>query len=250
MTQPLRTRLLSGDLLIGTILTLPSPEVAEIMTSCGFDWLFIDLEHSALDYKSAQTIMMAASPGTSSVLRVPFNDDVWMKKGLDLGPQGIIIPQIRSKTDAERAVRLCKYPPAGERSIGIARAQAYGMNFQSYVERANNEVAVILQIEHIEAVEKIDSIVQVAGINAIFIGPYDLSGSMGKIGKVKDPDVREAINRIRDCCLDAGIPLGIFGATVESVQPYIGEGYRLIAVGMDTLLLGREGEKIVKSLQD
>jgi 2-dehydro-3-deoxyglucarate aldolase/4-hydroxy-2-oxoheptanedioate aldolase len=250
MKQSLLTRLKAGDLLIGTILTLPSPEVAEMMSSCGFDWLFVDLEHGALDFAGAQTILMGASPSTACAVRVPANDEGWTKKCLDLGADGIIIPHIQTKEDAERAVRLCRYPPLGERSAGIGRAQGYGLNFQNYIQEANDTVALIIQIEHIDALPHIESIVQVDGIDAIFIGPYDFSGSMGKMGNVKDPDLLKAIARVRDCCRDAGLPLGIFGATVDSVKPYIREGYRLIAVGADTLLLGEAAKQIVDTLGD
>ena len=250
MKQSLLTRMRAGDVLIGTIVTLPSSAVAEIMSFCGFDWLFVDLEHGALDLPGAQSILTGASPSTACVLRVPSNEEDWTKKGLDLGPDGIIIPHVQTRADAERAVRLCRYPPLGDRSAGIARAQGYGMKFQEYVDRANDEIALIIQIEHINALAHIESIVQVEGIDAVFIGPYDLSGSMGKMGKVNDPDLLKAISRVRDCCRKAGMPVGIFGATAESVKPFIHEGYQLIAVGVDTLLLGQAGRQVVADLRD
>ncbi len=249
MNRKFRTRLSAGELLVGTILTLSSPEVGEIMSSCGFDWLFIDLEHGALDIRGAQSLMQAAQPNTACVVRVPANDEVWIKKCLDLGADGIIIPNVRSKEDVEHAVRQCKYPPAGERSVGIARAHGYGLNFQKYVKNANDEIALIIQVEHIDAVENIDSIIEASGIDSIFVGPYDLSGSMGEIGDLNAPNVREAINRIRDCCRNAHIPLGIFATELADAKPYIDEGYCLIAVGIDTMLLSRVAEEIVTGLK-
>jgi 2-dehydro-3-deoxyglucarate aldolase/4-hydroxy-2-oxoheptanedioate aldolase len=156
---------------------------------------------------------------------------------------------VRSKEDVETAVRQCKYPPDGERSVGIARAHGYGLKFKKYVKNANDEIALIIQVEHIDAVENIDSIVEAAGIDAIFVGPYDLSGSMGEIGDINAPNVREAINRIRDCCRNAHIPMGIFATNPADVKPYIDDGYRLIAVGIDTMLLSRVAEEIVNDLK-
>ena len=248
MRESLLTRLRKGDLLIGTIVTLPSPEVAEILSSCGFDWLFVDLEHGALDFAGAQAVLMGASPSTACAVRVPSNDEAWTKKCLDLGADGIIIPHIQTKEDAERAVRLCRYPPLGERSVGVGRAQGYGLHIQNYIQKANDSIALIIQIEHIDALANINSIVQVEGIDAVFIGPYDFSGSMGIMGDVNDPDLLKAIAQVRDCCRDADLPLGIFGATADSVKPYVLEGYRLIAAGVDTLLLGQAAGQIVTDL--
>jgi 2-dehydro-3-deoxyglucarate aldolase/4-hydroxy-2-oxoheptanedioate aldolase len=248
MKESFLTRIREGDLLIGTIVTMPSSEVAEILASCGFDWLFVDLEHGALDFAGAQAVLMGASPSTACAVRVPSNDQAWTKKCLDLGADGIIIPHIQTKEDAERAVRLCRYPPLGERSVGVGRAQGYGLSIQDYIQKANDSIALIIQIEHIDALANINSIVQVEGIDAVFIGPYDFSGSMGKIGDVNDPDLLKAIAQVRDCCRDAGLPLGIFGATADSVKPYIREGYRLIAAGVDTFLLGQAAGQIVTDL--
>lgn len=249
MNRKFRTRLSAGELLVGTILTLSSPEVGEIMSSCGFDWLFIDLEHGALGIRGAQSLMQASQPNTPCVIRVPANDEVWIKKCLDLGADGIIIPNVRSQMDAEHAVRHCKYPPVGERSVGIARAHGYGLKFQKYLKYANDDIALIIQVEHIDAVENIDSIAETAGIDSIFVGPYDLSGSMGKIDDLNAPIVREAINRIRDCCRNAHIPLGIFVTKPADVKPYIDDGYRLIAVGIDTMLLSVVAKEIVTGLK-
>ena len=249
MEDLLKKQLTRGNLLIGTIVTLPSPEVAEILCLSGFDWLFVDLEHSALSIQDAQVILQAAAPQIPGVIRVPKNDEVWIKKALDTGTSGIIVPLVRTAQEAEAAVRLCKYPPQGARSVGISRAQGYGRDFQEYVESANNAIAVIIQIEHADAVNNIDDIVKVSGIDCLFIGPYDLSASMGKIGNVTDPDVQNAILHVKNRAEQAKIPLGIFGATAEAVDPYIRSGYTLIAVGIDAMMLGNAARTITKSLK-
>ena len=245
MKYSLRKKLTQHVPLVGTIVTLPSPEIAEILCSAGFDWLFIDLEHSAMGIKDAQAILQTAGPQVPCVIRVPFNDETWIKKSLDIGASGIIVPQIQSEEEAAQAVRWCKYPPEGSRSVGIARAQGYGAHFKAYVDSANTETAVILQIEHINAIHNITSIVEIPGIDCLFIGPYDLSASMGKMGHVTDPEIRTAISEVKKCADAAGIPTGIFGTSPEAVRPYIDDGFTLIAINIDTMILGNAAKKIV-----
>lgn len=248
MKNSLKKRLSRQFPLLGTMVTLPSPEITEILCSAGFDWLFIDLEHSAMSIKDAQAILQAASPRAACVIRVPFNDETWIKKSLDIGASGIIVPQIQSAKEAAQAVRWCKYPPEGSRSVGIARAQGYGADFNAYVDSANIETTVILQIEHINAIHNIASIVNIPGIDCLFIGPYDLSASMGKTGRVNDPEVRAAISEVKTCADAADIPTGIFGTTPEAVRPYIDDGFTLIAINVDTMILGEAAKKIVAAL--
>jgi len=248
--ETFKQRLTRGDLLLGTIITLSSTQVAEICSLSGFDWLFVDLEHSALSLTDAQGILQTVAPSVPCLVRVPANDEAWIKKALDIGAAGIVVPQVKSVDDAQRAVRQCKYPPEGLRSVGIARAQGYGTHFQAYVQSANEEIAVIVQIEHIDAVNEIDAILDVPGIDCIFVGPYDLSGSMGKMGRVGDPEVQRAISTVRDCTQRVDLPLGIFGASTDAVKPYIQEGYTLIAVGIDTMLIANAASDITSAFVD
>ena len=249
MNESFKRKLTRGELLIGTIVTLPSPEISEILCGSGFDWLFVDLEHSALSIKDAQVILQAASPQTPCLIRVPSLDEIWIKKALDIGPAGIIIPQVQTAQEAKLAVQLCKYPPEGVRSVGIARAQGYGPKFQEYISTANENTAVIIQIEHKDAVNNIDDVIKVSGIDCLFVGPYDLSASMGKAGLTTDPDVQNAIRRVKVSADGAKIPLGIFGATPEAVEPYIQDGYTLITVGIDVMLIGNAAKGITDLLK-
>jgi 2-dehydro-3-deoxyglucarate aldolase/4-hydroxy-2-oxoheptanedioate aldolase len=146
-------------------------------------------------------------------------------------------------------VQLCKYPPQGLRSVGIARAHGYGQKFQEYIATANQETIIVVQIEHIEAVMHIEAIVSVPGVDCLFVGPYDLSASMGKTGLTNDPEVQNAIEQVKQSAQQAHIPLGFFGATTSAVQPYIQDGYRLIAVGMDASLLGNAAKEITHTLK-
>ena len=249
MQESFNVKLARRHLLVGTIITLPTPAIAEIFSSAGFDWLFVDLEHSAMSIKDVEIILQTAALRTPCVVRVPSNDEVWIKKVLDIGAAGIIVPNVRTKEEAEQAVQLCKYPPEGVRSVGIARAQGYGDKFQEYVLSANDEIAVIIQVEHIDAVENIQNLIKVPGIDSLFIGPYDLSASMGKMGQTTDSEVQNAISRVKRRAEKANIPLGIFGPTADAVKPYIQNGYTLIAVGIDTLLLGTAAKSITTSLK-
>jgi 4-hydroxy-2-oxoheptanedioate aldolase len=244
-----RKRLLRGDVLVGTLITLPSAEVAEILAEVGFDWLFIDTEHSPFNAYGAQTILQAAGPGCPCLVRVPANGEVWIKKALDIGAHGIIAPQVNSVADAEAVVRMCKYPPGGTRGVGIGRAHKYGLGFNAYMERANNEIAVILQAETAQAVKNISGIVKVPGIDAIFIGPYDLSAALGKMGQLTDPEVKQAIETIAKACKKAGVRLGIFAATAEAVVPFIQQDFTLLAIGTDGMHMARSAGEVLRILR-
>lgn len=226
-------RLRNGDLLLGTMLTVPAPEIAEMIAKCGFDWLFMDGEHSPLSILDWQRMLQAVANRSAGIIRVPENSEAAIKKVLDIGADGIIAPQVNSAEQARQIVSWCKYPPRGERGVGLARAQGYGLDFSDYVESANTDIAVIIQAEHIDAVDNIDAIARVEGIDAVFIGPYDLSASMGKMGEVNDAEVVTAIDRVTLACKENNVALGYFGVDAKSVQPYIDKGYKLICAGVD-----------------
>jgi 2-keto-3-deoxy-L-rhamnonate aldolase RhmA len=249
MSHHFRKRLKSGELLVGTMVSQASPEMAELLADVGFDWLFIDAEHSPLNPAQIQGLMLGAGKDTPCLVRLPAAGDVPIKKALDSGAAGIIVPQINSAQATEEVVRLAKYAPQGQRGVGVGRAHGYGLGFQAYVDGANEEVTVVVQAEHIEAVNHIDEIVAVPGVDAVLVGPYDLSASLGKLGQVGDPEVRAAIDRVTGACLAAGVRLGIFGLTAAAVKPYIEVGYTLIVAGIDTVLLGQAATDLLAELK-
>ena len=249
MTHDFRARLLRGDRLLGTMITLPSPEVTELMAAVGFDWLFLDAEHSTLEARELQAMLQGAGAAMPCLVRVPAVAQIPIKKALDIGAAGIIVPQVNTVAQAEHVVRLAKYPPAGARGVGVGRAQGYGLRLSDYLATANDQVAVVVQAEHIDAVAQIDAIVGVAGIDAVLVGPYDLSASLGRTGDLEHPDVVAAIDRITQACLRAGVRLGIFGASAEAVRPYMDKGYTLIVAGLDTLLLGQAAKGLLGQLK-
>ena len=248
MTQQFRSRLVNGELLIGTVVTLSCPEVAEVLAGAGFDWLFIDAEHSPLEARDMQALLQGAGPGTPCVVRLSSGEQVPIKKALDIGAAGIIAPQVNSAEQAQAVVRFSKYPPLGARGVGIGRAHGYGLGFQEYVDTANESIAVIVQAEHVDAVDNIEAIVSVPGIDGVLVGPYDLSASLGRLGQVDHPEVTAAIDRVTRACREAGVRLGIFGASPAAVRPSIEQGFPLIAVGGDTLMLGRAAKDVLAEL--
>jgi 2-dehydro-3-deoxyglucarate aldolase len=230
-------------------LTLPSPELAEMISSCGYDWLFMDGEHGSLSTLDWQRMLQAVAGRSAAIIRVATNSEREIKKILDIGADGIIAPQVNTADEARHVVACCKYPPQGIRGVGLARAQGYGRSFADYMETANDSIAVIVQAEHIDAVNNIDQIVEVDGIDAVFIGPYDLSASMGLMGQVDHPQVVEAIDRVGRACQQRDISLGYFGTTAESVQGYVRKGYHLICAGTDAGFVSAGAEQTLKKLR-
>lgn len=219
--------------LIGTIYTLGSNPIAEMIANAGFDWVLIDMEHSTLSLDCVQTTLQVMGEKILRIVRVPGNDEIWIKRVLDTGCNGILVPMVKSAEEAKKAVISLKYPAAGERSVGVTRAHKYGAGFKDYITRANDELILMIQIEHIEGVKNIDSILAVPGIDSIFIGPYDLSASMGLMGQVDHPEVRAAISLVKNKCRDAGIPYGIFGITPFAVEREIKDGCVFVLCGID-----------------
>ena len=240
-----KTRLRNRVPLVGTLLTLPSPEIAEVCAAAGFDWLFVDMEHGLLDIGDVQRMIQAAGL-CPCIVRVPMNEAIWIAKALDTGAAGVIVPHINTVADARLAVRGGKFPPIGTRSIGVARAQGYGTRVQESVDRANDQVVMIPQVEHIDGARHIDEIVAVAGVDAAFIGPFDLSASLDKPGQIGDAEVAAAIRTIRDGCAVAGVASGIFVVDAGSARQAFSEGFSLVCIATDTLLLARVAADVVR----
>jgi 2-keto-3-deoxy-L-rhamnonate aldolase RhmA len=249
MAHDFRARLKNREKLLGTMVTLASAASAEVLASLGFDWLFIDGEHGPLETRELTEILQAVGDKTACIVRVPEAAEVPIKKVLDLGAHGIIVPQVNTAEQAANVVRWARYAPEGSRGVGLARAQGYGLRFREYLSAANREIAVIVQAEHARAVENIESIVGVPGVDAVLLGPYDLSASLGKMGAIDDPAVVAAIGRVTEACRAAAMPLGYFGVTAAAVQPYVARGYTLIVAGVDTLYLANGAKALLAELR-
>ncbi len=247
-TETFRTRLKRGDRLIGTIISLAAPEVVEIVAAAGFDWLFLEAEHAPLSPLDLQRLIIAAH-GLPCVVRLPNHDEIQIKRALDAGAAGIIVPQVNTAEQARAVVARAKFPPQGSRGVGVARANSYGYAVADYVARANEESAVIVQAEHIEAVGNLAQIAAVPGVDAIFVGPYDLSASMGKLGQLGDPEVVAAIAKVAKVTLAAGLKLGFFAMSAELVAPQMASGFTLIACGVDTVFLAQRARETLLTLR-
>ncbi len=239
----LRERVNNGDAVIGSWINTASPIVAEIMAAAGFDFLAVDAEHASVDVAAAQAIFQAiaaANLDCAPMVRLPGNDYAVTKRYLDAGAAGIIVPFVNSADDAREAVRAAKYPPIGDRGLGFGRAQAYGFDVDAYLARANEETLVCVQIEHIDAVRNIDDILSVPNIDAAFIGPYDLTASMGIAAQFDHPDYAKARAEVMAACARHGVAPGIHVVppSPDDVARRLDDGFRFIAYSLDITMLG------------
>ena len=241
MINKTKQNLKQGKTSIGSWITLAHTAIAEIMAKSGFEWLAIDMEHSAIGIQDMEPlIQVIEASGSVPLVRLWGNDPVLAKKAMDAGAYGVIVPMVNSRQDAEKAVNSIKYPPDGQRGVGLYRAQGYGPGFSEYVETANEQSLVVVQIEHIDGVNNIQDILNVEGIDGVFIGPYDLSGSLGLPGDLKHPKVEEACNRVLDAVRDKKIAAGIHVVqpSIDDLKRGLDQGYQFIAFGTDFLFLG------------
>lgn len=230
------------------MITLSSPEVAELFAELGFDWLFIDAEHTPMEAPELQRLLQAANP-TPGVIRLASDSPTAIAKALDIGSAGIIVPQVNTAAATQQIVAAARYAPAGRRGRGLARAHRYGVKLAEYSASANDTVAVVVQAEHHEAVANIRDIVRVPGLDGVLVGPYDLASSMGLTGEVDHPDVRKAISTVRAACREVGLPTGILGLTAEALAPHLADGFTLVIAGIDVLLLGETARAMLTAVR-
>lgn len=258
MSIKLKDKLISNELTIGSWLTLPSTAIAEIMCNAGFDWIVVDLEHTTISLEQAgEMIRTIELSGSSSLVRLTSNDENQIKRVMDAGAQGIVVPMVKSATDAKRAVTATRYPPLGTRGVGLARAQEYGAKFEEYLawqSDINFGPVVVVQIEHIDAVPNLKEILNVDGIDAFIIGPYDLSCSMGIPGEFDNPEFIQAINEIIQIGseLDAVSGLHVVEPDIQKLNNAIVAGHKFIAYSVDIRMLdvtAREGMAEFKRLK-
>jgi len=226
---------------IGSWITLNNPSITEIMADAGFDWLCIDLEHTVIDYAEVQILILAIhSKGLMAFVRVGENNARIIKRVLDAGADGIIVPSVNSALEAQKAVDSIKYPPEGKRGVGLARAQSYGFSFDTYRDIKAKEIKLIVQIEHINAINELDAIIQTDGVDGTFIGPYDLSGSMGKPGQWDESDVKAAIKIYEEIAKKYNKLIGfhVVPPDYKLVEEKISQGYDFIAFSFDAMFLG------------
>lgn len=250
-TNPVKAALRRGEAQVGTWLSLASPMAARFMARAGFHWLTVDIEHSPANWETAAQMFGAiADAGGVPLARVPFNSHENVKRALDAGAFGIVFPMCCSREEAERAVAACKYPPAGNRSVG---GGLHSLNFDAspgeYYRRANDEILVLVQAEHIAAVENADEIFSVPGLDGIFVGPNDLLASMGKTPAMEtdDPAFVEALRHVCETALKHGIAPGIHVADAEAATRRIAEGWRFIAIGSELAFMTQAARAAIRA---
>ena len=238
-SQGFNGKLEAGEVCVGTWVSFTDPTSTEILCGSGFDFLIVDAEHGPHDLETVQMHMMATKgTNTTPIVRVAWNDQVLIKRLLDVGAAGVLVPMIRTREDVERAIAACMYPPAGVRGFGPRRPSNYERNFSEYIATANQDMIVIVQIEHIDAVNNIEDILQAPGLAGVFVGSNDLSGSMGLLGQPTHPRVIEAIETVIAKARQAGVPPGIAGpSTPEGVLNWISKGMQFITAGGDGAFL-------------
>ena len=231
---------LLGRLSIGSWITLGHPAIAEIMATAGFDWLAVDLEHSAINIGQAEELIRTIDlKGTPALVRLSSNNAEQIKRVMDSGAQGVIVPMVKSSAEAVAAVEAIKYPPVGTRSVGLARAQGYGTRFAEYFQWQQENSAVIVQIEHILAVNNLEDILSVEGVDGYIVGPYDLSGSLGDPGNFASEEFLSAMDEIRRVSKRLGVPGGVHIVEPDpnSLRECIEDGNKFIAYSVDTRIL-------------
>ena len=252
MKRTLKEALKHRDVTIGSWITLAHPGIAEIMAQAGFDWLAVDMEHSVIGLREAEDLIRVIRLcGAAPLVRLSSNDPVQIKRVMDAGSHGVIVPMVNCSADALRAVEAVYYPPKGTRGVGLARAQGYGFTFDAYRKWQQANPVVVVQIEHIEAVNNLESILATPGVDAYMVGPYDLSASLGLPGQFNHPKVKMALQEIRRVGKQSRVVAGFhqISPDAQEAKKRIREGFRFIAYSLDILMLGTMARQGVKTLK-
>ena len=237
----------------GSWVTLAHPLIPEIMSAAGFDWLCIDMEHSSIELRDILPLIISIeNNGMVPLVRVGENNGNLIKRVMDAGAYGVIVPNVNSSAEAIAAVNAVKYPPVGTRGVGLYRAQGYGKTFNEYLEWLEKESIVIIQIEHIDAVKKIDDIFSIPGIDGFIIGPYDLSGSLEKPGAFNDNDVINAIEIVLKSGKKHGITAGFHSVSSDPSEAllYKKKGFKLLGFSLDSIFLGDAAISALQKLKN
>ncbi|MEX0338053.1 MAG: aldolase/citrate lyase family protein [Arenibacterium sp.] len=236
-----KSRLLAGETMIGCWLALADDYAAEVMGNAGFDWLVVDGEHAPNDLRSIRAqLSVLARFDVAPVVRLPIGETWMIKQMLDVGAQTLLVPMVDSAEQARELVRACRYPPAGVRGMGAALARATEFNaITDYATTANDQVCLLIQVESRAGIEALDDILTVEGIDGVFIGPADLSADMGFHGNAEAPEMRKVIAEALDRIAKAGVAPGCLGMADATVERYLSNGARFVAVAADITLLSQ-----------
>ncbi|MDG2256300.1 MAG: aldolase/citrate lyase family protein [Opitutaceae bacterium] len=247
-----RKKLKRGESSVGSWLNLSSTSTAQLMSRIGFDWLTVEMEHSPISFEvAAQNFAIIAGSGVVPLLRVPWNSTENIKRGLDTGAWGIVVPMVNSRAEAETVVSAARYAPLGNRTIGgLLHAANFDTSTGDYYKSANEEILVVLMAEHVDAIRNADEIMRVPGIDVVFIGPNDLHNSMGlsPAFESEHSEFLDAVTHILKTAKKYGVAAGIHVADAEAAKRRIAEGFQFVAVASDAgMMLGKAAE-VAKSL--
>jgi 2-dehydro-3-deoxyglucarate aldolase len=247
----LKEKLRIGKITIGSWITLAHPAIAEIMAKAGFDWLTVDLEHSAITIREAEELIRVIDLcGVVPLVRLSANDPVQIKRVMDAGAHGVIVPMVNTADEAKKAVEAVRYPPDGTRGVGLARAQGYGNSFNKYKDWVNRESIVIVQVEHIKAVENLEAILSVEGVDGFIVGPYDLSGSLGIPGQFDNELMIEAMSKIQSFKKASSKISGyhVVEPDIDQLKKRMREGYQFLAYSVDIRMLDTCCRSAIKNI--
>ena len=252
-SNTLKKKLKAGNQTAACWIFSNSSDMAEILAGAGFDALMIDHEHGSGSLMTAvdQHRAIRSVSDTTVLMRVPWNDTVLIKRALDIGVEGIMIPSVNTGAEAEAAVQACRYPPDGIRSAGFgaARAGGYGRTKQEYLENLNKDLMIICQIETKEAVGNIEEIAAVDGVDMLFIGPYDLSGSIKKLGQFDDPEVKALFEEARDKIIASPKSLGTISSGIEQTNERFADGFDFVLCCGDTSLVSSAADNLLANIR-
>lgn len=250
MKNLLKERLYSGKTSLGTWLTIGSPDVADTLKQLPFDWFLLDLEHSYFTIETARNIMLTVlDTKITPLVRVGESDQYLIKRVLDIGAHGVLVPLVNSREDAEKVVNFSKYPPLGSRGVGPVRAAAYGNNMKDYVSTANDEVLVGVQIETVQALSNAEDIASAKGVDIVFVGPSDLTMSLGLVTDRANPKVIESMQSVAKICERLGKIPGTLAANAEEAKKWQKLGYRFISLGSDSKYLFQGAKSFLEQSQ-
>ena len=240
----------AGQLQIGLWCSLCSNIAADVVGDSGFDWLLLDTEHSPNEIPDLVGQLQAVSGGAATpIVRPAWNDTVLIKRCLDIGAQTLLVPYVQNAGEAKRAVEAVRYPPRGVRGVAVAsRASRYG-RVTDYLKKADAEICLLVQVETRSALDQLEAIAAVDGVDGVFIGPADLSASLGHVGNPQHPDAQTAIETAAQRLKAVGKAAGILTGNEDEARRYIGWGYTFVAVGTDTVLLARTADALAKKFK-
>ncbi len=237
---------------IGTWITLAHPALAEMAARAGFDWVAVDLEHSSITLRECEDLIRVIDlAGGTPLVRLTGNDPDLIKRVMDSGARGVIVPSVSTEEEAQLAVEAVYYPPKGRRGVGLARAHGYGADFAGYLKRLQKEAVVVAMIENAQGVENAERILRTDGVDAYFLGPYDLSASLGVVGKTSHPKVEAAIAKVRAAAKRAGKPGGlhIVEPDPKALRKRLAQGFGFVAYSLETRIYDSHVRAALKGLR-